>query len=139
MWCVVGHVQQERLIPGRSFGDEIGRKVGDQIGLVCAVGWQGEGVGTNTRAAPRNHRLPVMIDEKLAGVEPGPELFAGQFAAYADSVDTGAPIPVTVADARAAIELVTAIYHSSRTGKAVDLPLGADHPLYDGWIPESGS
>jgi hypothetical protein len=43
---------------------------------------------------------------------------------------------VTVADARAAIELVTAIYHSSRSGEPVDLPLGAEHPLYEGWLPE---
>jgi hypothetical protein len=40
-----------------------------------------------------------------------------------------------VADARAAIELVTAIYQSSRSGEAVALPIGPEHPLYDGWLP----
>ena len=42
-------------------------------------------------------------------------------------------------DARAAIELVTAIYHSARTGERVDLPLGPEHPFYEGWVPERSS
>ncbi len=75
------------------------------------------------------------IDETLAGFDPGPELYAGQFAAFHASLAAGAEPPVTVGDARAAIELVTAIYHSSRTGEPVDLPIDATHPLYHGWIP----
>lgn len=75
------------------------------------------------------------IDAALRGFEPGPELYAGQFVALHRAIVGGEPLPVTVADARAAIELVTAIYHSSRSGEPVDLPVGADHPLYGGWIP----
>ncbi len=75
------------------------------------------------------------IEEELAGFDPGPELYAGQFAAFHGALQRGNDPPVTVADARAAIELVTAIYHSSRSGEPVDLPLGAEHPLYEGWIP----
>ena len=48
-------------------------------------------------------------------------------------VPAGVQPPVTLADARASIELVAALYHSSRTGEAVTLPLGTDHPLYGGW------
>jgi len=76
------------------------------------------------------------IDAALEGFEPGPELYAGQFAAFHRAIVEGEPPPVTVADARGAIELVTAIYHSSRSGEPVDLPIGSDHPLYAGWIPE---
>jgi predicted dehydrogenase len=75
------------------------------------------------------------MEAALEGFEPGPELYAGQFAAYHRAVSEGSPVPVTVADARAAIELVTAIYHSSRTGEAVELPIGPEHPLYEGWLP----
>ena len=41
----------------------------------------------------------------------------------------------TEAHARAATELVTAIYHSARAGERVDLPIGSEHPLYEGWLP----
>jgi hypothetical protein len=40
---------------------------------------------------------------------------------------------VTLADARSAVELMTAIYHSARTRAPVRLPLATDHPLYRGW------
>ena len=43
--------------------------------------------------------------------------------------------PVTLLDARRALELVTAAYHSQRTGLAVHLPIGEDHPLYRSWLP----
>ena len=42
----------------------------------------------------------------------------------------GPSFPVTLADARASIELITAIYHSARTRAPVRLPLDAAHPLY---------
>jgi predicted dehydrogenase len=78
--------------------------------------------------------VSAAIDETLAGFEPGPELYPGQFAALHRALAEGADPPVTVADARRAIELVTAIYHSARTGERVDLPLGPDHRYYDGWL-----
>ncbi len=76
------------------------------------------------------------IDAALGDFEPGPELYDGQFAALHAALESGADPPVTVADARASIELVTAIYHSARSGEAVALPLGPEHPLYHGWAPE---
>jgi len=42
-------------------------------------------------------------------------------------------LPVTLADARRSIELVTALYHSAATGAAVSLPIESDHPSYGGW------
>jgi hypothetical protein len=45
-------------------------------------------------------------------------------------------LPVTLADARASLELITAIYHSARTRQMVELPIQAGHPLYAGWQPE---
>ncbi|MCG8589291.1 MAG: Gfo/Idh/MocA family oxidoreductase [Proteobacteria bacterium] len=77
------------------------------------------------------------IDAALRDFEPGPELYEGQFSALHRALERGEDPPVTVADARASIELVTAIYHSSRTGEPVDLPLGAEHPLYEGWVPDA--
>lgn len=85
---------------------------------------------------PATPDADARIDAALEDFTPGPELYAGQFAAFHRALARGVEPPVRVADARAAIELVTAIYHSSRTGEAVELPLGADHPLYRGWRPD---
>ena len=46
--------------------------------------------------------------------------------------------PVTLADARASLELITAIYHSGETGVAVTLPIPKDHPKYNSWVPAKG-
>ena len=43
---------------------------------------------------------------------------------------------MTLEDARNSLELVTAAYHSQRTGKPTLLPILADHPLYHSWLPE---
>jgi hypothetical protein len=64
-----------------------------------------------------------------------PEGFAGQFVRFHRALHTGTELPVTVADARAALELITAMYLSARTRAPVELPLPAGHPLYGGWQP----
>lgn len=79
----------------------------------------------------------IRIEEALATFNPLPEGYQGQFYRFAEALRAGAPPPVTLADGRASIELVAALYHSSRTGEAVTLPLGTDHPLYGGWEPGS--
>ncbi len=84
---------------------------------------------------PDRPELAAGIDAALASVEPRPEGFAGQFARFYDAVCDGEEMPVAIADARRAIELLTAIYASSRTGQAVSLPIGPEHPLYNGWLP----
>ena len=75
------------------------------------------------------------ITAALARFEPGTEDYIGQFDRYADARAVGTALPVTLADARTMLELVTAIYVSSRTGKEVALPLPADHPALEGWAP----
>jgi hypothetical protein len=46
-------------------------------------------------------------------------------------------LPVTLADARASLELATAFYYSGATGVAVDLPIASDHPAYNGWSTQN--
>lgn len=75
------------------------------------------------------------MDAALAGIETGDEGFKGQFARYADALEAGTELPVTLADARRTAELLTAAYYSARTGAAVALPIGREHPLYHGWQP----
>jgi predicted dehydrogenase len=83
-----------------------------------------------TPASPEADRR---IAAALAGYRPVPSGFAGLMEAYADALDTGGDLPVTLADARASLELASALYHSAATGAAVDLPIGPGHPAYHGW------
>lgn len=79
--------------------------------------------------------IQARIEETLAQFKPQPERFTGQFYRYHQALTRNSELPVTLADARAALELITAIYHSAETGQAVELPLGKDHPKYSGWQP----
>ena len=58
-------------------------------------------------------------------------------AAFHAALVAGAPPPVTTADARRSLELVTAVYHSADTKADVALPLGAGHPKYASWLPDA--
>ncbi len=73
------------------------------------------------------------IDRTLAAFVPEAELYKGQFARLSTAIATGAPPPVTLGDARASLELVTAAYWSARQGVDVTLPIQPDHPFYGGW------
>jgi predicted dehydrogenase len=75
------------------------------------------------------------IETALARFEPLPEGFEGQFYRFHTALRDGTPLPVTLADARAALELLTAMYMSARSGQAVALPLDREHPAYTGWAP----
>jgi predicted dehydrogenase len=75
------------------------------------------------------------IDAAVAEVESQPDRYAGQFLRLHRALTDGGPLPVSIADARPSLELVTAAYHSTRTGEAVRLPIGREHPLYAGWLP----
>lgn len=79
--------------------------------------------------------LASRIDETLTRFAPLPEGYAGQFYRFHEALVTGRELPVTLADARASLELVTAMYYSAQTGQAVELPLDADHPRYASWLP----
>ena len=71
----------------------------------------------------------------LAAYTPGTEDYVGQFDRYAAARGTDDPLPVTLADARLMLELVTAMYVSARTGREVSVPLADDDPALDGWAP----
>ena len=75
------------------------------------------------------------IDAAVAEVEFLPERNAGQFYHLHKALTEGGALPVSIADARPAIELLTAAYYSVHTGTDVKLPIGADHPFYGGWLP----
>ena len=78
------------------------------------------------------------IQATLTRLEPLPEGFAGQFYRFHQALHRQAgtaELPVTLADARAALELITAVYLSARTGQVVSLPIGRAHPYYTGWPP----
>lgn len=86
------------------------------------------------RFVPRGEEHAPRIEAALAGFEPAPEGFAGLFTALHRALAAGAPLPVTMEDARRSIELAAAIYHSVATGADVALPIGEDHPAYRGWL-----
>jgi predicted dehydrogenase len=76
------------------------------------------------------------IEATLAEFRPLPEHYAGQFYRFYDALRQGTELPVTLADARLSIELITAMYYSAETGQSVTLPIGADHPRYASWLPQ---
>lgn len=79
--------------------------------------------------------LATRIEEALANFTPLPESFAGQFHRFATALAEGGELPVTLADSRASLELITAMYHSAETGQPVTLPIGPEHPKYGSWLP----
>ena len=74
----------------------------------------------------------------LAGWTPRLEGFEGQFERIHAAITGHAATPVTLADARQSLELITAIYHSAETGTVVRLPIGREHPKYANWVPAAG-
>ena len=84
---------------------------------------------------PRNEETRTRIDALLANWTHVPSRFQTQMQRFHAALVGTAPLPVTSADSRRSLELVTAFYHSSATGEDVVLPLGPGHPLYDSWVP----
>jgi len=82
------------------------------------------------------NRDQAEVDAFLAG-QPAPPLgFVGFFAALAQALQNKGTDAVVAMDGRRSLELVSAIYESARNGRMIDLPLGANAALYDGWLPE---
>ena len=73
----------------------------------------------------------------LPSSRPDPSATPASSCGLHTALTEGGPLPVSLADARPSLELLTAAYHSARTGEPVSLPLGRDHPLYAGWLPAS--
>ena len=79
--------------------------------------------------------LETLIEEALARFVPLPQGFRGQFYRFHQAIQNDSALPVTLADARTSLELITAVYHSAHTGHQVQLPIGEDHPKYGDWRP----
>jgi predicted dehydrogenase len=82
---------------------------------------------------PASREAASRIARALAGHRFVPSRFEGLMAAYHAAFTNGGALPITIADARHSVELVTALYHSAANGGLVILPIGTDHPSYDGW------
>lgn len=84
---------------------------------------------------PANEEVAARIAAVVDAVPPQPPRFTTQMALFHGALAAGRPPPVTVADARRALELVTAIYHAAETRAEVRLPIGPDHMRYGSWVP----
>jgi predicted dehydrogenase len=73
------------------------------------------------------------IDAVLANFVPHQESFAGLIEALHPALAGTAPWPLTLQDAYRSLELASAIYYSSASNTAVELPLAPDHPVRAGW------
>ena len=71
------------------------------------------------------------ILEILDQLKPLPEGYAGQFYRFHRALMDGTDLPVTLEDARAALEVVAGTYYSSQTDQPVLFPIGPGHPKYD--------
>jgi predicted dehydrogenase len=83
----------------------------------------------------RNPQTEARIAELLADWKHVPSRFQTQMVRFHEALMGRAPLPVTSADSRRALELVTAFYHSSTSHEDVTLPIGRDHPKYQSWVP----
>jgi len=85
---------------------------------------------------PASEEVRARIDAALVDWKPVAPRFEGLFAAYHQALVEGGALPVTLADSRRSLELLTALYESAQSGRPVDLPIGSDHPRYADWRPE---
>jgi predicted dehydrogenase len=84
---------------------------------------------------PRTDATRDAIAALLKDWQDVPPRFTTQMARFHDALVNGTELPVTTADSRRALEIVTAMYHSSETHEQVSLPIGPDHPKYKSWLP----
>ena len=73
---------------------------------------------------PKTPEIGAAIDASLREIAPQHEWFVRQYELFADALAAGTPFPVTLADARLSIELVTAMFESddARLGGAAAHP-----------------
>lgn len=86
---------------------------------------------------PRNDETKAKIDALLANWQDVPSRFQTQMYRFWDALEGKGALPVTSADSRRALEIVTAFYHSSETHTEVTMPIGPEHPKYRSWLPAS--
>ncbi len=83
---------------------------------------------------PRDAALAGQFAAVMRGATQVGSGFAGQFALFHEALMEGRAFPVTLDDARIALELITAIFRAQETGAVVHLPIGATSPGYHGWL-----
>jgi predicted dehydrogenase len=71
------------------------------------------------------------MKDAIDQLTPRPERYAGQFYRFYQALRGGNELPVTLDDARAALEVVAATYYSSEKNEPVHLPIGPGHPKYE--------
>jgi predicted dehydrogenase len=71
------------------------------------------------------------MTEALEQFRPLPEGYAGQFYRFYHALRNETELPVTLADARAALEVVAGTYYSSKSTTPVGFPIGPGHPAYN--------
>lgn len=76
------------------------------------------------------------IDELLESYSEHAEGFARQFELAHQTFVADAREPVSLADARASLELISAIYQSDRERAPIKLPLAPQSANYTGWLPQ---
>ncbi|MEP7084941.1 MAG: Gfo/Idh/MocA family oxidoreductase, partial [Betaproteobacteria bacterium] len=86
---------------------------------------------------PKTPEMGAEIERRMREIGPQKTWFARQYELFHDAIQTKEPFPVTLADARISLELITALFDSSATGAVTHLPIGPEHPLYHGWIPHA--
>jgi predicted dehydrogenase len=91
--------------------------------------WQFQARGSESSLAEKQ----VAIDDVVKAHIPHVEGYARQFERLDQALRGQANLPVTLDDARASLELITAIYAAHATGTRVDLPLSAHSPGYTDW------
>lgn len=77
------------------------------------------------------------LEAVLGAFVPQQEGYVGQFSRYHGAVTQGAPLPVTLTDARASLELISAVYEAAERGTVVMLPITEGHSRYASWVPET--
>ena len=89
---------------------------------------------------PKDEKTANAMERVLRDFRPGYSGFAGLFEDYYMALSAGEDVPVTLPvtldDAYASIELVTAMYASAHKERAVPLPLKRDDEYYAGWYKE---
>lgn len=85
-------------------------------------------------AADEDHQKRV--DDALADFPSNEDGYTRQFELFHQAIVADKEPPVTLQDARNSLELVTAAYHSDRTGTPTSMPISQDHPLYKSWLPQ---
>jgi len=86
---------------------------------------------------PRAPITQSQIDEVLSKVKEPKSWYAGMFEEIANKLDGSPSDEVTLLDARKSLELVTAVYDSSRQNKIIKLPINKNSPLYKSWIDKN--